>query len=362
MSQGELKLGKAGAITLGELAALNDEIVALVRAGVPLERGLLRAGGDLTGGLKRIAAALGQRLSRGESLPAALEAEQSTIPPLYRAVVEAGARSGRLAVALEGLTNYVRSYSEARAAIGVALWYPILVLTLAYALFLGVVTLIIPRFIATFDSLGLEVVRPVRWLERLSESVSYWWPLWPVLLAFLAITWWRSGRAARFQSASWSLLRIFPWMGSMLADYESAGFAELLSLLLEHEVPYPKALVLAAEATGNPAMISGARRLAAAVERGEAPATAVRELPKRAFRPLLRCALAAGQEQGSLVESLRNLAPMYRKHGAYQAEKLQLFLPTVLMILIGATATLLYALTLFVPLASILRELALPVR
>ena len=76
----------------------------------------------------------------------------------------------------------------------------------------------------------------------------------------------------------------------------------------------------------------------------------MRDLPASAFRPLLRWTLAATKEQGSLVESLRNLAPMYRKRGAFQAEKLQLFLPTVLMLAIGGSATLFYALTLFVPL------------
>ena len=63
-------------------------------------------------------------------------------------------------------------------------------------------------------------------------------------------------------------------------------------------------------------------------------------MPDRAFRPLLRWALAAGQDQGSLVESLRSLAPMYRKRGAFQAEKLQIFLPTLLMLVIGGSATL----------------------
>ena len=47
-------VGKAGPITVDELVALNEEIAALVRAGVPLERGLLRAGGELPGGLRRI--------------------------------------------------------------------------------------------------------------------------------------------------------------------------------------------------------------------------------------------------------------------------------------------------------------------
>jgi type II secretory pathway component PulF len=360
MSEGGLEVGRAGRITIDELGALNDEIAALVRAGVPLERGLLRAGGDLTGGLKRITQALGSRLSRGESLGQALEAEKGTIPPLYRAVVEAGARSGRLPAALEGLAQYVRSYSEARSAIGVALWYPILILSVAYALFLGLVIEVVPRFIGAFDALGIEIIPPLRWLERIGELAPYWWPVWPILLVILVVAWWRSGTAASFQTSSWSLIKLFPWMRPMLSDYESAGFAELLSLLLEHQVALPQAAVLSAEATGNSAMIEGARRLAVAVERGETPGEALRDVPTASFRPLLRWALSAGQEQGSLVDSRRNLAPMYRKRGRFQADKLQLFLPTILMIVIGASATLLYALTLFLPLAGMLKGLARP--
>ena len=139
------------------------------------------AGRDLRGRLGRIAMALSKRLSRGESLPEALEGEEQSIPPLYRAVVEAGARSGRLPIALEGLAKYVRGYAEARAAIGLALWYPLLVLTLAYALFVGLVSMAVPRFVEAFDSLGLGATAPLRWLSWVGESVPYWWPVGPVL-------------------------------------------------------------------------------------------------------------------------------------------------------------------------------------
>ena len=44
MSQGELGARPLGPITIDQLLALNEEIAALVRAGVPLERGLLVAG------------------------------------------------------------------------------------------------------------------------------------------------------------------------------------------------------------------------------------------------------------------------------------------------------------------------------
>ena len=103
MSRAELGMEPPGSITIEQLIALNDEITALVRAGVPLERGLVVAGADIKGRLGQIAGALGNRMSRGENLVQALDGEKKTIPPLYRAVVEAGARSGRLPVALEGL-------------------------------------------------------------------------------------------------------------------------------------------------------------------------------------------------------------------------------------------------------------------
>ncbi len=267
MHEGELGARRAGAITIEQLFALNEEIRALVRAGVPLERGLLTAARDLRGRLGRITGALAGRLNRGESLVQALEAEKQVLPPLYRAVVEAGARSGQLPVALEGLARYVRGYSEARATIGLALWYPLVVLSLAYLLFVGLVLVIVPRFLGAFESLGLSSPAALRWLSVAGKSADYWWLAGPIALLLLAIAWVRSGAAARFQSASWTWLKLFPWMRSILTNYEGANFCELLALLLEHEVTFPDALELAGESTGNPRLLRGALSLASDRER-----------------------------------------------------------------------------------------------
>jgi general secretion pathway protein F len=358
MSGGELGSRPAGPITIDQLLALNQEIVALVRAGVPLERGLLVAARDLRGRLGRIAAALSGRLSRGESLVEALAAEGRAVPPLYRAVVEAGARSGRLPVALEGLARFVLGYSEARSAIGLALWYPLLVLVLAYVLFIGLISQVVPRFVATYESLGVTVSAPLRWLNWLGSTVDSWWLAGPILLVVVGIGWIRSGSAARFQSSTWNWLRMFPWMKSILANYEAASFSELLALLLEQQVSYPSALVLAAESTGNPRLTRGARGLAEGITRGEPAATAMARLDQRSFLPMLRSVLGAGHGAGTLIAGLHHLADRYRKRARYEAEKLAIFLPVILMAAIGAGATSFYALALFVPLVDLLRGLS----
>src|SRR5262249_22327231 len=231
------------------------------------------------------------------------------------------------------------------------------VLALAYCLFLGLVWVVVPRFVATFETLGLTVVAPLRWLSWLSETVEYWWPVGPIALVFLLLAWFNSGRTSGFRARLWSGLRLFPWMSSMLSDYEAANFAELLALLLEHQVPYPSALVLAAEATGDPRLGRGARQVAASLERGEPAGLALEAVDRHAFLPLLRWVLATGQVQGSLVKALENVAELYRKRAKFQAEKLYVFLPTLLLLLIGGAAALLYGLALFVPATNLLRQL-----
>jgi type II secretory pathway component PulF len=358
MSEAGRDAKSVGPIGLDQLLALNEEIAALVRAGLPLGRGLLEVGRDVRGRLGRIAGMLGKRLNRGEDLAEALEAEKGSIPPMYRAVVEAGARAGRLPAALEGMAGYIRAVADARRSIGLALWYPGLVLCVAYLLFAGLVFLVLPKFIEALVGLRLPIPAPLRWMETAWETGIYWLPAGPIVLVLVMVVWFRSGTTAGVRGRTWSGLRLFPWMGSLLADYEAAGFAELLALLLDHRVPYPEALVLAAEAAGAPRLIGGARRVAEAIERGEPAAAAVEAAGTGTFPPMLRWTLATGQVQGSLGSALHHLADLYRKRARYRAEQLALFLPMIVTLVVGVGVVACYALSLFVPLAELVNGLS----
>jgi type II secretory pathway component PulF len=344
-----------GALSLEDLIALNDEIAALVRAGVPLERGLLDVGGDLRGRLAGVARALGERLSRGEALPQALAAEGDRVPRVYRAVVEAGMKAGRLPVALEGLAGFARGYAELRRAVGLALLYPLVVVLLAYGLFVGFVLGVAPRFMEAFGSLRLPVHTPLAWLARLGDSVVYWGPVGPAVLLLVGVWWLRSGRAATLQSG-WVMgpLGWLPWMRRMLANTRAANFAELLALLVENRIPMPEGVELAADATGDPALRRAADEVAAASRRGEPPGAGGSDL----LPPLLRWVMAAGGHQGDLVSALRHAARVYRRRALHQAELVRIFVPILLLFALGATVTALYALTLFVPLTELLGGLA----
>ncbi len=145
----------AGSVTLDQFIALNDELAALVRAGVPLERGLIEAGRDLQGRLGALSTEMGRHLGEGKLLPEVIENSGGALPDVYRAVIEAGIRSGRLSRALEGMASIARGYAEARRAVGMALLYPLIVASLAYTLAVLFLTQITPRFVSASRSLGL---------------------------------------------------------------------------------------------------------------------------------------------------------------------------------------------------------------
>lgn len=344
-------------ITLEDWIALNDEIAALARAGMPMEKGLLGLGDDLPGSLGAVVRRIAERLEQGQALPEALESESSNLPRTYRAVVEAGLRSGRLAAALEGMAGFARNYLEMRRAIGLALIYPIVVLMSGYVLLLGIVMILWPRMSEAFRLLGIKSVGPAPVLTALGSYVWIWGPILPVVLLAVGMAWIASGRAAAMGlGCGRRLLRWVPGMRGILEGTVAAQFAEWLAMLLEHEVPWSEAVRLAAEATGDASFRTSALALEASSREGVAIVDGLHA--DGTLPPMLRWVMSAGASQGQIVQPLQQAAASYRRRVLDRASQMRATLPVVLLLVIGASTTFFYAMMLFLPWSTLLRDLA----
>ncbi len=344
-------------VTLDQLVALNDEMAALARAGVPLDQGLLHVGGDLPGKLGRISRELGRRLELGETLDQVLG--DASFPPAYRAVIVAGIRSGRLAVALEGISAAIRRAAETRRLVVVSLLYPLLVMTLAYVLFLFMVDKIFPVMLAMYqdmlpDGRGLGVLQ---WIERTAPNWLPWLP--PGVLAILVVWWVRSRSVWRLESGpprrTFRRWRI-PTVGRLLYAGRMATFADTLALLVEHRVPYHEALELAADASGDRSFRDVVRPLAERLAQGETVTVA----DAAGLPPLLTWLFAARLEQPRLISCLRRTADSYRRQAEWLSRWLAIYLPFWLTVSLGGAATILYVLSVIGPWCRILYELSAP--
>jgi len=350
--------GTSPTISLDQLVALNNEMAALVRAGIPLEAGLIGVGRDMRGRLGAIATRLGERMRAGESLLEILAGDDRTFPPAWCAVVEAGVRSGRLSAALEGLSTTARRVSEYRRAVATALVYPLVVLSFGYCLLVFTLTWLTPGLLGVYENLTFSSDRVLAAIARLGET-SAWWAPWPplIVVGLLAVGWYRSGRVMYGQAAGTGI-RLFPSLRQVLAEGRTATFAEVLSLLITNGVPLDEAVALAGDASGDSGLRGAAKEIAARLRSGE-NATA-RDAAGSRIPPLLAWLLLSGGQHAGLTETMSLVAEQYRQRAARTVTWTVVYLPIVLTVVLGGTVTLVQALAVFGPVIRLLYQLGQP--
>jgi general secretion pathway protein F len=326
---------------------------------VPLELGLLGFSRDQPAQLGRINSAIAERMSRGDSLPDAIAAEGDRFPPVYRVVVDAGLKSGRLTAALEAMSRFASELADLRRHVGLALVYPLIVLSLAYGLFVVFLLAIVGRFHDSAVVFDIPMGRALKFLFDLQGTAVYWAWLPPVCL-LLFVWWWQArGRVDSLSGAGpQGPLGWIPGVKRIRSNSLHANFAELLALLIEHDVPLPQALELAADATGDAGIQNSAHQAADALRRGDDVGRAL--IGRGGFPPFLRWIVSQSPGQRSLAHSLHTAADLYRQRAVDATDWLKLGFPIAAGIVIGGGSALLYSLTVFLPLVDLLENLAAP--
>ncbi|MGE0760153.1 MAG: type II secretion system F family protein, partial [Pirellulaceae bacterium] len=333
--------------------ALNEEIRALSRAGIPFEQGLRALGEDLPGRAGRLATRLSERLERGESLLDVVEASDDAFPRAYRAVIAAGMRSGRLSGALESITRSVEQADDLRRTMTQGFVYPVLLGIIATVVFLFSVHFTLPFAGTMFDLADMAVPRSYQSLMTLSFWIAWMLPwLWLVLTAVLALTWYRARHAAFLGTDRPGWL---PSLGHVRRAGRMATFAEVMALLVDHEVPLVEAVGLAAAAGGGRELREAGATLMNDLERGRPAAEA-----PRGFPPFLAWLLTTSRHSAQLAQALRHAAAAYRRRAVQTSVALGTFLPIFLSAILGGIVALYFVCLTLGPFYFVLYQLALP--
>jgi type II secretory pathway component PulF len=342
--------------SLEELIAFNDEVASLTHAGVPIDLGLSQLSRDPDIANKQINAALTRRVQNGVLLADAISEEDQLLPPIYQSVVAAGLRCGSLPAALETLSRHTQSLLDLRQSLRSALAYPLIVCGLAYLLFVGSCLFVPPEYYHQLADMGSgSAVSDV--VQMLRDSLPFWVAIPPVLLTGVLFVEFRSNSSRTMWSRGIpSGFRWLPGVSRVTADQRWASLAELLALLVEHEVPLPEGLRLAARVSGDRKLTSAAQQMASAAEQGRSltqDAHAVRQFP-----PFLHWALTSTTEASGLARTLRLAAKTYRQRAQRQTKRLRVVMPMLTCFVLAGGVTLLYCLSVFVPLVRLVEDLS----
>ncbi|HEY1381184.1 MAG TPA: type II secretion system F family protein [Gemmataceae bacterium] len=343
-------------MTADELIALNDQIAGMAKAGLPLDQGLAGLAREMgRGRLRSVTAAIADDLRAGTPLPEAVERRRADLPPFYAHLVTAGIRTGRLPEVLATLTAYARTVAVTRAIVVESLFYPAVVLSLATILLGGLVFFIVPQFDQLFNDFHMRLPWITEWVLRITR---YPIPIFAVpvavvatvFLTWLVTRWTPAGRRA------WArLVYSVPVVGTLVRSARLAAFADLLSVLVEYEMPLPDAFRLAGQGSSDPLMAGRAGAVADRLATGIALAPSLRDL---GLLPEWVIWMAgSGEQRGALAAALRQIAAVYRRQVEARAALLRSVLPAFAIIGTAGVLVAVFVLSVMVPMIKLIEGL-----
>ena len=347
---GRMHRGRAG-IGAGMLSLVTRQWSTLLAAGLTIERSLTALVEQTEDpGVREVLAGVRAEVLAGHSLHAALGRFEKVFPPIYRALVNAGEKSGELHALLARLADYLETTQATRQKILQALLYPLIVVLVAFAVITGLVTYVVPQIVGVFAHSKQSLPLLTQALILVSDVMRAS-GIWLVLGAAGAVMLVRRALRSEALRLRWhARLLGAPLLGRFLRTVDSARFASTMAILVGSGVPLLAALEAGKGVIGNLVLRRSVERAIGLVREGSPLHRAL--AAEKLFPPLLIHLVASGEASGTLDRMLARAAQQQQTELDHRtALALGLFEP--LLILLMGGLVLLIVLAVLLPIINI---------
>jgi type IV pilus assembly protein PilC len=230
------------ALSGDSLILFNQELLALLKAGIPLLQSLellVGHGKDplLRNSLERVVELLREGMAYSEALEQA-----GTFPAVYRANVVAGERSGTLPEVIARWLAFQAFAQTSRRRIVEAMVYPTFLVGVLFSSLGVIFNVVLPRFQEIYTDGAVEMPTATRILLGFGAFMrSTIWVQAGLLLAFIFLLRWMFTSETGKRTLERILLGI-PKMGTLYRMYHSSVFSRTLSVLLAGGMPVLQSL------------------------------------------------------------------------------------------------------------------------
>ncbi len=292
-----------------ELLAFNQELVVLLKAGMPIMAvldAILEHRSKAGGPFAQVLLQVREDVKGGASLSAALERHGALFPPLYLASVRAGERTGDLPHTIRRYIVFLKRAEELRKKVIAALFYPAILVGVAVAAISLLLIYVVPTFSNVYADAGSELPLITRLLISFTGGLRSTAIIWlPAMIAagYVLQRWARSEKGRR-RVDRWRLA--LPLLGDLFFNYAVAGFSRTLATLLGSGIPIVESLRMSLGTLGNRHLEQGMQTAIHQVEEGGRLSVALEQL--QLMPPLALRMLGVGESTGSLEEMLSDIA------------------------------------------------------
>jgi type IV pilus assembly protein PilC len=345
-----------GGVKHKQLTQFTHQFAVLMEAGLPVVRSLKILHNQLKPcALKDITGMVAEDVEGGSTLSEAMAKHPKAFDKLYVNMVRAGEVGGVLEEILRRLSQFMEKIEQLRRKIIGASIYPCIVVFIAVAVVLFIMTFIVPRFKEVFAQVGVAMPAPTLFLLSMSDFIKNFW--FVIILApvvgFVLLRAWGKTRAGRLM-----LDRIWlkmPIVGTIIRKSVTARFCRTLGTLLKSAVPILEALNIVRNATGNEVVAQAIGKVYDNVREGESIAQPLSACG--VFDDLVINMIDVGEETGELDAMLLKIADIYDEEVDAAVSALVSILEPIMIVGLGATVGFIVV-ALFLPLVTLLKGLS----
>jgi type IV pilus assembly protein PilC len=320
-------------VNLEKFLIFNQQFVTLVRAGLPILKGLDLLADRLTDEkLGRHIKAVRDEVKSGSVLSDAF-AHQNVFPPIYVTSVLAGEKSGSLVEVLDRYLTYQRLSLTLRKKLLVSLLYPSILIFLVICLITFLITYVVPNFAELYNSMEARLPAATRILIAVGTTArSYVLAGFAALLiAGLGAYFWSRRESSQETLDGWKMR--MPLFGEIWTKYQVAQFSRVLSTLLIGGIPLVQALETSGRSLGTVLLKKTLDRTAILVREGKSLSAAL--TTTGIFPPLSIDMMEVGESTGALPQMLSSVAEFYEEDVATRMTALLSLIEPAIMIFMG---------------------------
>ncbi|OMH34791.1 type II secretion system inner membrane protein GspF [Motiliproteus sp. MSK22-1] len=290
-------------VSLRDVTLFTRQLATLVESGLPLEE-VLQAIARQTDhkGLNRIIIAVRSRVLEGHTLADALSEFPKTFNELYRAMVDAGEKSGTLGTVLVRLAEHSERLHQLRGKIQLALLYPTALTLVAVAVITLLMTYVVPKVVSQFDHVGQTLPWLTRWMIFISDGlVAYGvFILLALVCVVLFVKWLLSRESRRFV---WHRMQLrLPLVAGFIVCQQTLQFARTLGILVGSGLDLLQSLSIASTPVTNLCLRKSVQQASERVREGGSLARSLEQ--SGGFPPMLIYMIASGEQSGELEQML----------------------------------------------------------
>jgi type IV pilus assembly protein PilC len=260
--------------------------------------------------LARIIAELRADVEGGLLLSEAMARHPRIFSRLFVSMVEAGEAAGILDVVLDRVAYQIEKETKIKRRVKGAMMYPLMVLSFAMLVLIGMLLFLVPIFQGIFEDLGGKLPMLTQVVVNASAILrSYFYvifPLWGGLIfGFFRYKKTESGRRV------WDRLRMkVPFgIGKIILKIGMARFSRTLSTLVAAGVDIIRSLEITGSTSGNSIIEDATTVVRERVHQGVPIAIPLEEIA--VFPPMVSQMVKVGEETGELEKMLGKIADFY---------------------------------------------------